>query len=83
MKSGTYTLYRVVDSKSGFNRTVMHYYDGDGTYGPESWDFGGSDVFEVAKILKTFSGVRPAIESISKTDYKRKYGKEALVFKSN
>ena len=74
-----YKLYRVVDSKTGYNRTVMHATDMNGMYMDRSWDFGSADVFDVARVLKTFDEINPRIDSISKTDYLRKYGKNAVV----
>lgn len=75
-----YKLYRVVDSKTGYDRTVMHSTDMNGMWMDRSWDFGGIDVFDVARVLKTFDEIHPRIDSISRTEYVRKYGKNAVVF---
>jgi hypothetical protein len=38
-------------------------------------DFGAMSVFDVAKVLNVYDDIRPRIESISKTDFKKKFGK--------
>lgn len=74
-----YKLYRVVDSKTGYDRTVLHATDMNGMYMDRSWDFGGADVFDVARTLKIFNELDLSINNISKTEYVRKYGKNAVV----
>lgn len=75
-----YSLYRVVDSKTGYDRVVMHSTDMNGMWMDRVWDFGYADVFEVAKVLGIWEKRIFKIDSISKTAYKKKYGKAAVAF---
>ena len=70
-----HTLYRIVDRKTGYHRAIMVMTDMDGMYMDRFYDFGAMSVFDVAKVLDTYDGVRPRIESISKTEFKKKFGK--------
>ena len=75
-----YKLYRVHDSKTGYSRTIMHSTDMNGMWMDRYWDFGCADVFDVARVLRIFNEISPVIDSISKTEYVRKYGKAAVAF---
>jgi len=39
------------------------------------WDFGSLDVFDVARTIEIFDEIKVSIESISKTDFTKKFGK--------
>ena len=69
-----HTLYRVVDYKTGYHRSIMHMTDMDGMYMDRFWDFGTLDVFDVARTIETFNEIKVSIESISKTDFVKKFG---------
>lgn len=79
MRYTDYTLYRVVDYKTGYHRTVMYATDMNGMYSDRFWDFGFSDVFDVAKTLKIFNEISPTIESVSKTEFKRIFGQRFVL----
>ena len=70
-----HTLYRVVDYKTGYHRAIMVMIDMDGMYMDRFYDFGAMSVFDVAKVLKVYDEISPRIESISKTEFKKKFGK--------
>ncbi len=69
-----HTLYRVVDYKTGFHRAIMFMTDMDGMYMDRFWDFGTLDVFDVARTIETFNEMKVSIESITKTDFVKKFG---------
>ena len=76
-----YTLYRIVDRKADHDRVVMYMTDMNGMWMDRFWDFGAISVFDVAKILRIWEGGGEyRIESISKTDFIRKFGKDAVAF---
>jgi len=70
-----HTLYRVVDYKTGYHRTIMFMTDMDGMYMDRFWDFGSTDVFDVAKTIEIFNEIKVSVESITKTDFNKKFGK--------
>ena len=70
-----HTLYRVVNYKTGYHRTIMFMTDMDGMWSDRFWDFGSTDVFDVAKTIEIFNEIKVSIESITKTDFNRKFGK--------
>ncbi len=70
-----HTLYRVVDYKTGYHRAIMVMIDMDGMYMDRFWDFGSLDVFDVARTIEIFDEIKVSIESISKTDFTKKFGK--------
>ncbi len=70
-----HTLYRVVDYKTGFHRAIMHMRDMDGMYMDRFWDFGTLDVFDVARTIETFNEIKVSIESVTKTEFTKKFGK--------
>jgi hypothetical protein len=70
-----HTLYRVVDYKTGYHRTIMFMTDMDGMYMDRFWDFGSTDVFDVAKTIEIFNEIKVSVESITKTEFKKKFGK--------
>jgi hypothetical protein len=69
------TLYRVYARDEDHDRVVMHTTDMNGMYMYRFYDFGAMSVFDVAKVLDVYDSVRPRIESISKTEFKKKFGK--------
>ena len=69
-----HTLYRVVDHKTGFHRSIMVMRDMDGLYMDRFWDFGSMDVFDVARTIETFNEIKVWIENITKTDFVKKFG---------
>ncbi len=69
------TLYRVYARDEDSDRVVMHSTDMNGMYMDRFDDFGAMSVFDVAKVLNVYDDIRPRIESISKTDFKKKFGK--------
>ncbi len=69
------TLYRVYARDEDSDRVVMHTTDMNGMYMDRFYDFGAMSVFDVAKVLDVYDGVRPRIESVSKTGFKKKFGK--------
>ena len=69
-----YTLYRIVDRKADHDRVVMHMTDMNGMYMDRFLDFGAVSVFDVAKILGIWEGKTFKTDSISKTDFIRKFG---------
>jgi hypothetical protein len=71
-----HTLYRVVDYKTGYHRAIMVMIDMDGMYMDRFWDFGSLDVFDVARTIEIFDEIKVSIESISKTDFTKKFGKQ-------
>ena len=75
-----YTIYRVVDSKVGEDRVVAHMTDMNGMYMDRFWDFGYVSVFDVAKILGIWEGKIFSMESMSKTAFIKKFGKNAVSF---
>lgn len=74
-----HTLYRVVDYKTGYHRTIMFMTDMDGMYMDRFWDFGTLDVFDVARTIETFNEIKVSIESITKTDFNKKFGKAFVI----
>lgn len=70
----TYTLYRVVDYKTGFHRAIMFMTDMNGERMDRFWDFGSLDVFDVARVVETFNEMKVSIESITKTEFVKKFG---------
>ena len=75
-----YTLYRIVDRKADHDRVVMHMTDMNGMYMDRFWDFGAVSVFDVAKILGIWEEKTFKTDSISKTDFIRKFGKKVVAF---
>ena len=75
-----YTLYRIVDRKADHDRVVMHMTDMNGMYMDRFWDFGAVSVFDVAKILGIWEERKFKTDSISKTDFIRKFGRKAVAF---
>jgi hypothetical protein len=71
-----HTLYRVVDYKTGYHRAIMVMIDMDGMYMDRFWDFGSLDVFDVARTIEIFDEIKVSIESVSKTDFTKKFGKQ-------
>lgn len=69
------TLYRVYSRNEDADHVVMYETDMSGIYMDRFYDFGAMSVFDVAKVLDVYEGLRPRIESISKTDFKSKFGK--------
>ncbi len=69
------TLYRIYARDEDSDRVVMHSTDMNGMYMDRFDDFGAMSVFDVAKVLNVYDDIRPRIESISKTDFKKKFGK--------
>jgi hypothetical protein len=69
------TLYRVYSRNEDADRVVMYETDMSGMYMDRFYDFGAMSVFDVAKVLDVYEGLRPRIESISKTDFKSKFSK--------
>ena len=69
-----YTLYRVVNYKTGFHRSIMFMTDMNGERMDRFWDFGSLDVFDVARTIETFDEIKVSIESITKTDFVKKFG---------
>lgn len=76
-----HTLYRVVDYKTGYHRAIMVMIDMNGMYMDRFWDFGAVSVFDVAKILGIWEERTFKTASISRTEFIRKFGREAVVFK--
>ena len=74
-----HTLYRVVDHKHGYHRAIMHMTDMDGMWMDRFWDFGSLDVFDVARTIEIFNEIKVTIESISKTDFTKKFGKSFVL----
>lgn len=70
-----HTLYRVVDYKTGYHRAIMVMIDMDGMWMDRFWDFGTLDVFDVARTIEIFNEIKVSIESISKSDFTKKFGK--------
>ena len=70
-----HTLYRVVDYKTGFHRSIMFMRDMNGEWMDRFWDFGSLDVFDVARTIETFNEIKVSIENITKTDFVKKFGK--------
>lgn len=75
-----YTLYRIVDRKVDYDRVVMHMTDMNGLWMDRFWDFGAVSVFDVAKILGVWEGRTFKTDSISKTEFIRKFGKDVVAF---
>ena len=75
-----YTLYRIVDRKVDYDRVVMHMTDMNGMWMDRFWDFGAVSVFDVAKILGIWEERSFKTDSISKTEFIRKFGKDAVKF---
>lgn len=73
------TLYRVYARDEDHDRVVMYTTDMNGMYMDRFYDFGAMSVFDVAKVLDVYEGLRPRIESISKTEFKKKFGKAFIV----
>ena len=69
------TLYRVYARNEDSDRVIMYTTDMNGMYMDRFYDFGAMSVFDVAKVLDVYEGVRPQIESISKTEFNKKFGK--------
>lgn len=69
-----HTLYRVVDYKTGFHRSVMFMTDMNGEWMDRFWDFGSLDVFDVARTIETFNEIKVSIENITKTEFVKKFG---------
>jgi hypothetical protein len=69
------TLYRVYARDEDHDRVVMHTTDMNGMFMDRFYDFGAMSVFDVAKVLEVYDEIHPRIESISKTDFTRKFGK--------
>ena len=74
-----HTLYRVVDYKTGYHRAIMVMTDMDGMWMDRFWDFGTLDVFDVARTIEIFNEIKVTIESISKTDFTKKFGKSFVL----
>ena len=70
-----HTLYRIVDYKTGYHRAIMVMIDMDGMYMDRFWDFGTLDVFDVARSIEIFNEIKVSIDSVSKTEFTRKFGK--------
>ena len=68
------TLYRVYARNEDLDRVVMYETDMNGM--DRFYDFGAMSVFDVAKVLDVYDGIRPRIESVSKTEFKKKFGKD-------
>jgi hypothetical protein len=75
-----YTLYRIVDRKVDYDRVVMHMTDMNGMYMDRFWDFGAVSVFDVAKILGVWEEKSFKTDSISKTDFIKKFGRKVVAF---
>jgi hypothetical protein len=69
------TLYRIYARNEDSDRVVMHSTDMNGMYMDRFDDFGAMSVFDVAKVLDVYDDVRPEIKSVSKTEFKRIFGK--------
>lgn len=69
-----YTLYRVVNYKTGYHRAIMYMTDMNGERMDRFWDFGTLDVFDVARTIEIFDEMKVSIESITKTDFVKKFG---------
>ena len=69
------TLYRVYARNEDHDRVIMYTRDMNGMYMDRFYDFGAMSVFDVAKVLDVYDEIRPRIESISKTEFKKKFGK--------
>jgi hypothetical protein len=75
-----YTLYRIVDRNVDYDRVVMHMTDMNGMYMDRFWDFGAVSVFDVAKILGVWEEKSFKTDSISKTDFIKKFGRKVVAF---
>ncbi len=75
MKFTECTLYRIYGRNEDSDRVVMYTTDMNGMYMDRFYDFGFMDVFDVKKVLGVYNSINPTIESISKTEFKRKFGK--------
>ena len=75
-----YTLYRIVDRKADHDRVVMHITDMNDMHMDRFLDFGASSVFDVAKILGIWEERTFETNSISKTDFIRKFGQKVVAF---
>ncbi len=73
MRYTDYTLYRVYSRNEDFDRVIMHAVDMNGMYSDRFWDFGAMSVFDVKKVLNTYDGINPTIESVSKTEFNKKF----------
>lgn len=75
-----YTLYRIVSKYSDSDRVVMHGTDMNGECADRFWDFGAVSVFDVGRIVTVWEGrnLNYTIESISKTEFIRKFGKNVV-----
>ena len=70
-----HTLYRIVDYKTGYHRAIMVMADMDGMWMDRFCGFGTLDVFDVARTVEIFNEIKVSIESVSKTDFTKKFGK--------
>ena len=70
-----YTLYRIYARNEDSDRVVMHTTDMNGMYMDRFYDFGAMSVFDVKRVLSTYDGINPKIESVSKTEFTKKFGK--------
>jgi hypothetical protein len=69
------TLYRIYARNEDSDRVVMYETDMNGMYMDRFYDFGAMSVFDVKKVLNTYDGIDPKIESVSKTEFTKKFGK--------
>ena len=75
-----YTLYRIVDRNVDYDRVVMHMTDMNGMYSDRFWDFGAVSVFDVANILGVWEERTFKTDSISKTEFIKKFGRKVVAF---
>jgi hypothetical protein len=73
------TLYRVYARNTDSDRVIMHTTDMNGMYSDRFYDFGAMSVFDVAKVLDVYNGVRPEIKSVSKTEFTRIFGQQFVL----
>jgi hypothetical protein len=73
------TLYRVYARNADSDRVIMHSTDMNGMYMDRFYDFGAMSVFDVAKVLDVYDGVRLEIKSVSKTEFTRIFGQQFVL----
>jgi hypothetical protein len=73
-----YTLYRIWARNVDHDRVVMHMTDMNGMYMDRFWDFGAVSVFDVARILGVWEERTFKTESISRTEFIKKFGRKVV-----
>jgi hypothetical protein len=77
-----YTLYRIYAKNTDADRVIMYGTDMNGERSDRFWDFGAVSVFDVGRILTVWEekNLNYTIESVSKTEFIRKFGKNSVAF---